>query len=212
VARRIESHLLEGPAGPLEALLEEPEDQAPRAAVLVCHPHPLYGGTMHNKVVYRMAKAMRRWGAVVLRFNFRGAGRSGGEHAHGRGEVEDAQAALAWLRERYPALPYTLAGFSFGARVCLELGCRNLAADPPCRIVVAGFPTRLGGTAYLESCPIPKFFVQSTNDEHGPRPDLERLFAGFAEPKRIVWVEANDHLFAGGLQQLEQEVFGLGAC
>ena len=73
-------------------------------------------------------------------------------------------------------------------------------------------PTRLGGTAYLESCPIPKFFVQSTNDEHGPRPDLERLFAGFAEPKRLVWVEANDHFFAGGLQQLEEEVSGLGAC
>ena len=92
-------------------------------AAVVCHPHPLYGGTMHNKVVYRMARGLRRAGVVVLRFNFRGVGRSEGEHAHLEGEIEDARAALAWLRERYPDLPYALAGFSFGSRVITRLGC-----------------------------------------------------------------------------------------
>src|SRR5580698_4577041 len=112
MARRIESLLLEGPAGQLEALLEEPEDGTPCEACLVCHPHPLFGGTMHNKVVYRIARGMRRAGAVVLRFNFRGVSRSEGVHDRGEGEVEDARAALEFLRQRYPELPYSMAGFS----------------------------------------------------------------------------------------------------
>src|SRR5450755_3950806 len=113
--RRIETHLLEGPAGKLEALLDAPEDAEPRAVALICHPHPLFGGTLHNKVVYRTARALRHSGHAVLRFNFRGVGKSQGRHAHGIGEIEDARAALAWLRARYPGLPYTLAGFSFGS-------------------------------------------------------------------------------------------------
>src|SRR6202166_2818059 len=123
MARRIESLILDGPAGGLEALLEEPEDGEPREACLVCHPHPLFGGTMHNKVVYRLARGLRRAGAVVLRFNFRGVGASAGKHAHMEGEIEDARAALGWLRARYPELPYALAGFSFGSRVITRLGC-----------------------------------------------------------------------------------------
>src|SRR5213083_1008589 len=96
--RRIESYDIQGPAGVLEALVEEPENGPPRMAALVCHPHPLYGGTMHNKVVYRIARGLRRAGIVVLRFNFRGVGRSQGVHAHMEGEIEDARAALEWLR------------------------------------------------------------------------------------------------------------------
>src|SRR6516162_3864534 len=121
--RRIESHFLAGPAGRLEALLEEPDDQEARLVAVVCHPHPLYGGTMHNKVVYRMARGLRRAGMAVLRFNFRGVGASEGEHANYIGEVEDARAALGWLRTRYPDLGYALAGFSFGSRVIIQLGC-----------------------------------------------------------------------------------------
>jgi alpha/beta superfamily hydrolase len=206
VARRIESHLIAGGAGALEALLEEPEGGAPRTAALVCHPHPLYGGTMHNKVVYRLARGLRRAGAVVLRFNFRGVGRSAGSHAHGAGEIEDARAALEWLRGRYPGLPFTLAGFSFGSRIVLQLGC---SLGTPWRLIAAGFPTRLPGAEYLETCPIPKFFLQSTHDKHGPRAELEALFARFAEPKRLIWVPAEDHFFAGGLERLEEEVRGL---
>src|SRR5664279_1599450 len=106
--RRIESLFLPGPAGRLEALLEEPEDEAPREAALVCHPHPRHGGTMHNKVVYRMARALRRAGHVVLRFNYRGVNLSEGVYAHGDGEREDARTAIGFLNNRYPTLPLTL--------------------------------------------------------------------------------------------------------
>src|SRR3954463_6864496 len=115
MATGIKSFFLDGPAGRLEALLNEGQPNPTHAAVL-CHPHPLFGGTMHNKVVYRMARGLRRSGLVVLRFNFRGVGRSQGEHAHMEGEIEDARASLDWLRERHPELPFALAGFSVGAR------------------------------------------------------------------------------------------------
>src|SRR5271169_5132442 len=123
MARRIESLFLDGPAGRLEAIVEEPEDQDPVEAVLVCHPHPQHGGTMHNKVVYRIARGLRRAGAVVLRFNYRGVNLSEGSYADGEGELDDANAALRLLRKRYPTLPITLAGFSFGSRIALRMGC-----------------------------------------------------------------------------------------
>src|SRR5580693_8000730 len=130
VPRKIESLFLAGPAGKLEALLEEPEDAAPRGAALVCHPHPQHGGTMHNKVVYRVARGLRRTGHVVLRFNYRGVNLSEGAYAQGEGELEDARAALEYLRGRYLYLPYTLAGFSFGSRIALRLGCGDGAVSP----------------------------------------------------------------------------------
>ncbi len=198
--RRIESHFIDGPAGRLEAILEEPEDGPPLEACLVCHPHPLGGGTMHNKVVHRIAKAMRLSGRVVLRFNFRGVGRSEGEHAAGIGEIEDARTALAWLRDRYPFLPYSLAGFSFGSRVILKLGCELGTAT---RLIAVGFPTRRETFPFLATCPLPKFFVSSTHDEFAPRAELEEWFNGFAKPKQLIWIEAQDHFFAGALDHLE---------
>ena len=208
MARRIESHLIAGPAGKLEALLEEPEDTPPRAVALVCHPHPLYGGTMHNKVVYRVARGLRQTGAVVLRFNFRGVGRSEGEHAHGAGEVEDARAALDWLRQRYLHLPFTLAGFSFGSLVILRLGCS--LAEAPAWLIALGVPTRLGEMEQLLTCAVPKVVIQSTHDEHGPRDEMERLFERIAGPKQLIWIEAQDHFFAGGLERLEEAVRQIG--
>jgi hypothetical protein len=199
----MESLWIAGPAGRMEALLEEPEEDAPRLAALVCHPHPLYGGTMHNKVVYRMARGLRRAGAAVLRFNFRGVGRSAGRHGHLVGEIEDARAALDWLRGRYPDLPFSLAGFSFGALAITRLGCKTAHAR---WLLAAGFPTGFGSTEYLEGCPTPKVFIQSTNDQYGRRPELEAQYARFAEPKRLIWVEAADHFFAGGLEELEARV------
>jgi alpha/beta superfamily hydrolase len=201
--RRIESHFLSGPAGRLEALLEEP-DTEPRVAAVVCHPHPLYGGTLHNKVVFRIARGLRQAGSAVLRFNFRGVGASEGEHAHLEGEVEDARAALNWLRSRYPDSAFALAGFSFGARVITRLGC---ALDQPQFLMAAGFPTTaMGPMDYLESCRAPKIFLQSTHDQYGPRPQLEAAYAQFSEPKRLIWIEAQDHFFAGGLERLEESV------
>ncbi|MBI1895477.1 MAG: alpha/beta hydrolase [Acidobacteria bacterium] len=201
MARRIESHFLAGPAGKLEALLEEPEDREPREAALLCHPHPQHGGTMHNKVVYRVARGLRRGGSVVLRFNYRGVNLSEGGYAQGIGETEDARTALDWLRQRYPSLPYTLAGFSFGSRIALRLGCTQPDAR---RLIAVGFPTTYADRSYLDGCTHPKIFIQSTNDEHGPRSELERVLEAMPEPKRLIWVEAQDHFFAGALDELER--------
>jgi hypothetical protein len=207
MARRIESLFVAGPAGRLEALLEEPEEGEPREAALVCHPHPQHGGTMHNKVVYRMARGLRRAGAVVLRFNFRGVNQSAGAYGDGEGEFDDARAGLKYLRERYPDLPYTLAGFSFGSRVALRLGCESGEAR---RIIAVGFPTRYHQTSNLENCLRPRIFIQSTNDEFGPLEELRPFVESLAEPKKLIAVAAQDHFFVGGLDKLEEEIAGLG--
>jgi alpha/beta superfamily hydrolase len=162
---------------------------------------------MHNKVVYRMARGLRRRGSVVLRFNFRGVGSSHGRHAEGVGEIEDARTALAWLRARYPSLPYALAGFSFGSQVVLRLAC--LLGDPA-RVIAAGFPAKTADTEFLRTCTVPKFFIVSTHDEHAPRPQMEAAYAEIAEPKQLIWIEAEDHFFQGALDPLEETVLGLG--
>ncbi len=202
MARRIESHYLAGPAGRLEALLEEPEEGEPRLAAVVCHPHPLHGGTMHNKVVHRVARGLRRAGAVVLRFNFRGVNLSEGDHDHGEGEVDDAAVALAWLRERYPEVPVVLAGFSFGARVVLRLSDR----EPVARVIAVGLPTRLSDGGEYRTSAVPRDFIQSTNDEYGPREKMQRFFDQASGPKTMTWVEAGDHFFSGALDALEEAV------
>ena len=138
MARSIETHRIAGPAGRLESLLEEPADGAPRCAALVCHPHPQHGGTMHNKVVYRLARGLRTAGCVVLRFNYRGVNLSEGVYDHGIGETEDARTCLEWLRARYPQLPALIAGFSFGSRIALRIGAQRPDLK---KIIAAGFPT-----------------------------------------------------------------------
>lgn len=208
--RRIESLFLNGPAGRLEALLEEPEGGTIREAALVCHPHPQHGGTMHNKVVYRIARGLRRAGAAALRFNFRGVNLSQGEYAHGEGELEDARAAQLWLRERYPNLPVTLAGFSFGSRVVLKLACKGeLGKSQLRRVIAAGFPTVYPDRSFLDGCTVPRIFVQSTHDQYGPLADLEPIVADLPEPKQLILIEAQDHFFAGALEQLEEKIAGL---
>ena len=206
--RRIESLLLAGPAGNLETLLEEPDSGAPREAALVCHPHPLGGGTLHNKVVYRLAHGLRKSGCAVLRFNFRGVNLSEGRHDNGEGEVEDARVALGFLRSRYPHLPFTLAGFSFGSRVALHLAGR-LWAPLPRRVVAVGYPASYPGWDDVQKLTLPRIFIQSTHDEFGPRAALETLVASLREPREIHWIEARDHFFAGALDALEKVVISL---
>ncbi len=208
MTRRIESLEIAGPVGRLEALYEEPHDREAWCVAVVCHPHPQFGGTLHNKVVYRIARGLRHAGVAVLRFNYRGVGRSQGAYGSLEGEIEDARAALDWLRARYAGLPYALAGFSFGARVITRLGCE---AGDARFLLAAGFPTAMGGTEYLESCAIKKVFVQSTHDQFGPRTELEAAFARWATPKRIEWIEAADHFFADALDTLEERVAALAA-
>ena len=206
VPRKIESLFLDGPVGRLEALLEEPEDGEPREAALVCHPHPQHGGTMHNKVVYRIGRGLRSAGAVVLRFNYRGVSRSEGEYGHGEGELEDARAALAYLRGRYPGLPFTLAGFSFGSRIVLRLACEENGAR---RVIAVGFPTTYKDNSYLQRCTVPRIFIQSIRDQYGPTSELEPLVASLRDPKKLILVDAQDHFFAGALAELEREIAGL---
>ncbi len=203
MTRRIESLFLSGPAGRLEALIEEPESAPPAGIALVCHPHPQHGGTMHNKVVFRMARALRRTDHAVLRFNYRGVNLSQGSYAHGEGEMEDARVALEFLRARYPGLPMTLAGFSFGSRIVLRLGCGNREAK---RIIAVGFPTVAPDRSFLDTCTVPRVFVQSTHDEFGPVEEIKRVVAGLPEPKELILVAAQDHFFNGGLDQLEEAI------
>ncbi len=212
MARRIESLFIDGPAGRLEALIEEPEDGAITEAAMVCHPHPLHGGTMHNKVVYRIARGLRRSGTVVLRFNFRGVNLSAGSYGYGKGEIEDARMVLAFLRSRYPDLPYAMSGFSFGSRVILHLA-RDLAQDPdavkPVRLIPVGFPTVRGLDIDLADCTIPRYFVHSTIDEFGPKDQIEAMVGQLQEPKSLTLIEASDHFFAGALPQLEDVIANL---
>jgi uncharacterized protein len=207
--RRIESLFIEGPAGRLEALLEEPEDGEPNHAVLVCHPHPQHGGTMHNKVVYRIARALRRAGAAVLRFNYRGVNLSEGEYDRGSGELEDARAALALLRSRYPDLPFSLAGFSFGSRIILRLGCETAGVA---RLIAAGFPANLSDAQTIGNCPVPRAFIVSTRDEFCAVSKMEEYFAALEEPKQLIWMDAQDHFFTGALDDFEEAVYRVASA
>jgi alpha/beta superfamily hydrolase len=205
--RRIETLFLPGLAGKLEALLEEPEDVEPVEAALVCHPHPQGGGTMHNKVVYRLARGLRKSGCVVLRFNYRGVNLSEGEYDHGLGETDDARVGLRELAARYPHLPLAASGFSFGSRVALRL----TSQEPVIRRVIAvGFPTILADREFVYGVHVPKFFVHSTHDQFGPQPDFEAFFETVPEPKRIDWIEAADHFFKDALEVYESAIMRIG--
>jgi hypothetical protein len=187
----------------LEALLEWAPQVTPRRAALVCHPHPLYGGTMHNKVVFRAAKAAIQAGLPALRFNFRGVGASVGSFTGGEGEREDVRAALDFLAGRFPQLPICLAGFSFGSWVGLAVG----ATDPRVSTLV-GLGVPVGTVSFDFLCEVrkPKLIVQGTRDEFGPEAQIAELFESLAEPKRLHWVQGADHFFAGKLDEVQQVV------
>jgi alpha/beta superfamily hydrolase len=202
----IRSFSIDGPAGRLEALLNGGSPDATHAA-LVCHPHPLFGGTLHNKVVFHAMKALNNFGFPVLRFNFRGTGLSAGEHAHGVGEVEDVRAALNWLDSEF-TLPIIFAGFSFGAAV----GLRAAYSDERVRAMIAlGLPAvavenRVYDFEFLRSSTKPKLFVSGSRDQFGPAGKLEALVATFADPKKLVRIEAGDHFFEGRLREMREAI------
>jgi alpha/beta superfamily hydrolase len=185
---------LRSPAGRLEALLNVGSADAPFAA-LVCHPHPLGGGTLHNKVVYHAMKAFQSFGLPVLRFNFRGTGLSEGMHDEGHGEQDDVRAALDWLDRQY-RLPILFAGFSFGAYV----GLRACCGDPRVPGLIAlGLPVAAEGRSYsydfLHTCSKPKLFISGDHDQYGPREQVEVAVARAGEPKELHWIAGADHFF-----------------
>jgi alpha/beta superfamily hydrolase len=181
-----------GPAGVLEGLLQHHEGARTPLSALVCHPHPLYGGTMHNKVAHRVASTLHGLGATVLRFNFRGAGRSAGTHDAGRGELEDARAALAWLRERTPGARTWVAGFSFGSWIAARLAASDAGVE---RLILIAPPVRKSDFAVLHHARLPKLVVQGTADVTCRPEDLEREFPLWAEPKVLVMVPGATHFF-----------------
>jgi len=197
------SFFLDGPAGRLEALLWTVADASPKMAAVVCHPHPLFGGTMHNKVVYQAAKTLQRCGLPVLRFNFRGVGLSEGTHDRGRGEQGDVAAALDFLAREYASIPLLLAGFSFGSRVGLRVGCADARVAG---VIGLGIPVDGSNFTYLQTCGKPKLFVQGGNDQFGSRANVEAVFATLPEPKKLVFVDGVDHFFAGRLEKAGEAI------
>lgn len=207
----IRSLFLDGPAGGLEALLNSGAENATHSAV-VCHPHPLFGGTLHNKVVFHTMKALNSFGFPVLRFNFRGTGLSQGEHDKGIGEVEDVRTALAWLDAEFH-LPIIFAGFSFGSAVGLRAAC----ADQRVRAVIGvGTPVapvaadteepRVYTFDFLQDCRKPKLFVSGARDQFGPRAKLQSLVESLPEPKKLIIIEGADHFFEGRLRELREAI------
>jgi len=202
----IRSLFLDGPAGRLEALLNSGTENATHAA-LVCHPHPVYGGTLHNKVVFHAMKALNSFGFPVLRFNFRGFGLSEGEHAHGEGEGEDVRAALDWLEREFP-LPLIFAGFSFGAAVGLRVACPDdrVGAAIGLGLPVQPVDDRVYNFDFLRSCTKPKLFVSGSRDQYGPRGQVEKLVNSLPEPKKLVIIDSADHFFEGRLREMRDAV------
>ena len=201
---------LNGPAGRLEALLDENTDKPGgiRAAVVFGHPHPMHGGTMHTKAVYQGSKGLGRIGCAILRFNFRGVGGSAGTFDQGAGEVEDFKAALDFMAARYPDAPLWAAGFSFGSWIALETGSQ----DPRVSALIGIAPPvkREGYTwTHIFESTKPKFFVQGDMDELCSIKDMWAFYARLKEPKELVVIEGASHLFEGRTPEIGEALEGL---
>lgn len=196
---------IQGPAGRLEGLLELAE--RPRFAALVCHPHPLQGGTMHNHATYRLARAARASGGVSLRFNYRGVGVSAGHYDHLRGESDDALAALDLLAARFPELPRLACGFSFGSFASLSAGLRDAGVRGflLAGLVVRPYDDLPRDLEPLRRTPLPAAVVQARFDQFGSPDEVREALFGSAGPRRVAAVEGATHLFAEELAALERE-------
>jgi alpha/beta superfamily hydrolase len=207
LAGEIRSLMISGPAGRLEALFNVGAPGA-RYAALICHPHPLHGGTLHNKVVFHAAKALTGFGFPALRFNFRGAGLSEGTHDGGRGEQEDVRAALEYLYGE-TGLPVLFAGFSFGAATGLRVACREARVEG---CISLGTPVNVEGRHYtygfLKECRKPLLMISGGNDIYSPRMELQQAFQSAPGPKRLVIVEGADHFFLGHLGEMQAAIEG----
>jgi uncharacterized protein len=197
---------LAGPVGRLESILWTPTDVGqPSLAAVICHPHPLFGGTMHNKVVYQAAKSLDTFGIPTLRFNFRGAGLSEGTHDKGRSELGDVQAAIDFLAGEFSVATLLVAGFSFGSVVGLRAGCSDARVT---ELVGLGIPVNGSDFSFLHNCGKPKLFVHGANDEFGARDKVEALVGTLPGANELKVVEGADHFFAGHLDQLDAAIAG----
>lgn len=203
--RETETFDIAGPVGRLEAILNVPAENAPvRAAAVICHAHPLHGGMMHFKVIFRAAKALQSQGVAVVRFNFRGVGRSEGIHDNGVGEQDDARAALSEMERRFPGVPLVLGGFSFGSAMAAKVAASDSRVKA---VLVLGFPvTRIGNTADLAHIRQPTLFVQGSEDEFGPGHSIRKVVAALPGPHTLQVIEGADHFFAGRLDELQTSI------
>jgi uncharacterized protein len=191
--------------GQLEAILKEPRQGSPKGVALVLHPHPLGGGTMHNKVVFRAAAALNDAGLTVLRINFRGVGQSTGVHDEGRGERDDVRAGLDYLAENYPGLKILLCGFSFGSRVGLEVGIQ----DPRVSFLIGiGTPLEKYDFDFLAECRKPLLLVHGEHDEFGDVEKLRKLVSEIEQttPVRLVVIPGAGHFFDDKLDELKRMI------
>ena len=194
---------LPAPHGRLEAILKGPRIDPIRGVALVLHPHPLGGGTMHNKVVFRAAAALNEAGLAVLRINFRGVGQSTGTHDDGDGEREDVRVGLNYLAENYADQEITLCGFSFGARVGLEVGIDDQRVV---RLISIGTPVDKYDFNFLERCRKPILFVHGEHDEYGNVERLRELIARIKAPVKLVIIKGAGHFFDDHLDELKQGI------
>lgn len=209
--RRVRSISLRGPAGRLEAILNDGAPDAPCAALL-CHPHPLGGGTMHNKVVYHAMKALNdpAWGLSfpVLRFNFRGTGLSDGVH-HGQEETSDVRAALDWLQNEFN-LPIVAAGFSFGAATVLRACCTENSHHNVRALAALGLPVEAQGRifdySFLHNAILPKLFISGDHDRFAPAARLKQIADSSADPKYLALIPGADHFFTSKLESMQREL------
>jgi alpha/beta superfamily hydrolase len=194
---------LPGPAGRLEAKLWEPESGAPAAAIAFCHPHPLYGGTMDNKVVFRAARGLQDAGLAVLRFNFRGVRRSAGEHDGQAGEAADLGAALDWLHARFPEVELWAGGFSFGSRIALS---RALEDERIARLVLVAVPVLAFDVSYITRVTQPGFVLMAENDEFGTLAEIRRRYPDAAAHFETDEVPGVGHFFDEETHEVQARV------
>ncbi|KCZ70630.1 putative hydrolase of the alpha/beta superfamily [Candidatus Methanoperedens nitroreducens] len=202
LSHRTTEVLLSSTAGELEALLELPvQEPEHTAAAVICHPHPLYGGSMHSKVVFTASQAFLDLGIPTLRFNFRGVGRSSGRYDKGIGELDDVRAAINYMAEKYKRI--IIAGHSFGAWAGMRAGCEDLRVG---MLIGIGMPADFADMSFLMDCQKPRLFIHGTLDTLIPIEKIERLYASLPEPKKFTRIEGADHFFTGKFGTLSEAV------
>jgi alpha/beta superfamily hydrolase len=194
--------MIDGPVGALAAIIEDPLPEPPRGFAVLCHPHPLHGGTMQNKVVHTLARAFQEAGYASVRFNYRGVGASAGHYDEGRGETQDALAVIAWGRRRWPAAPLALAGFSFGALVAL----RAAAVESPQRLISVAPAVAQSEYAGIVRPECPWLIVQGEADELVDYRAVQAFAARFVPPPDLRLLPGVGHFFHGRLQELRMLV------